>query len=131
MVREVRSFPTNTWDDTGWHDGQATKLPPTRSANVHAKLKRATNTARTHSLRTFIRVELSGNVVKMLILRPVPYYSGKKRALTIFFKCFIICFGGGQREREREREGDTESEAGSRLRAVSTEPDGGARTHKP
>ena len=25
---------------------------------------------------------------------------------------------------EREREGDTESEAGSRLRAVSTEPDG-------
>ena len=28
--------------------------------------------------------------------------------------------GGGA---EREREGDTESEAGSRLRAVSTEPD--------
>ena len=28
-------------------------------------------------------------------------------------------------EREREREGDTESEAGSRLRAVSTEPDTG------
>ena len=37
------------------------------------------------------------------------------------------------REREREsrggaqREGDTESEAGSRLRAVSTEPDAGLR----
>ena len=28
-------------------------------------------------------------------------------------------------ERQREREGDTESEAGSRLRAVSTEPDAG------
>ena len=28
-------------------------------------------------------------------------------------------------EAEREREGDTESEAGSRLRAVSTEPDAG------
>ena len=27
--------------------------------------------------------------------------------------------------RDREREGDTESEAGSRLRAVSTEPDAG------
>ena len=27
--------------------------------------------------------------------------------------------------RGREREGDTESEAGSRLRAVSTEPDAG------
>ena len=27
--------------------------------------------------------------------------------------------------RGREREGDTESEAGSRLQAVSTEPDGG------
>ena len=28
-------------------------------------------------------------------------------------------------EGQREREGDTESEAGSRLRAVSTEPDAG------
>ena len=38
-------------------------------------------------------------------------------------------FEGGGRERmcggEAEREGDTESEAGSRLRAVSTEPDAG------
>ena len=40
-----------------------------------------------------------------------------------------------EREREgesrggAEREGDTESEAGSRLRAVSTEPDAGAQTH--
>ena len=39
--------------------------------------------------------------------------------------------GGRERETEheqgrgREREGDTESEAGSRLRAVSTEPDAG------
>ena len=30
---------------------------------------------------------------------------------------------GGWAEREREREGDIESEVGSRLRAVSTEPD--------
>ena len=28
---------------------------------------------------------------------------------------------------ERERKGDTESEAGSRLRAVSTEPDAGLK----
>ena len=36
--------------------------------------------------------------------------------------------GEGQRERERERERErreTESEAGSRLRAVRTEPDSG------
>ena len=35
--------------------------------------------------------------------------------------------GEGQREKERDRgrEGDTESEAGSRLRAVSREPDAG------
>ena len=32
--------------------------------------------------------------------------------------------GGGA---EREREGDTECEAGSRLRAVSTEPDAGLK----
>ena len=30
-----------------------------------------------------------------------------------------------EREREAEREGDTESEAGSRLSAVSTEPNAG------
>ena len=30
-----------------------------------------------------------------------------------------------ERERGREREGDTESGAGSRLRAVGTEPDAG------
>ena len=33
--------------------------------------------------------------------------------------------GEGQREKEREREGDPESEAGSRLRAVGTEPEVG------
>ena len=31
------------------------------------------------------------------------------------------------KERQRERQGDTESEAGSRLRAVSTEPDMGLK----
>ena len=40
-----------------------------------------------------------------------------------------------EKERESrkgaEREGDTESEAGSRLRAGSTEPDAGGRTHEP
>ena len=30
---------------------------------------------------------------------------------------------------EGQREGDTESETGSRLRAVSTEPDAGLQTH--
>ena len=34
--------------------------------------------------------------------------------------------GGGA-----ERVGDTESETGSRLSAISPEPDGGARTHGP
>ena len=36
--------------------------------------------------------------------------------------------GGGV---EREREGDTESEAGSRLRAVSTEPNTGLEPRNP
>ena len=31
-----------------------------------------------------------------------------------------------EREQGRDREGDTESETGSRLQAVSTEPDGGS-----
>ena len=35
--------------------------------------------------------------------------------------------GEGQREREREREGDTESKVGSRLWAVSTEPNTGLK----
>ena len=50
--------------------------------------------------------------------------------LTLFFFFNVYSF---LRDRERqsmsreeaEREGDTESEAGSRLRAVSTEPDAG------
>ena len=54
--------------------------------------------------------------------------------LNIFFKGLFIF----ERERQSmrrggsETEGDTESEAGSRLRAVSTEPDAGlgARTHR-
>ena len=33
--------------------------------------------------------------------------------------------GERQRERQRERDGNTEPEAGSRLRAVGTEPDTG------
>ena len=45
---------------------------------------------------------------------------------------FIFCYLSFEQQREckqgggqREREGDTESEAGSGLRAVSTEPDAG------
>ena len=53
--------------------------------------------------------------------------------LGFFFINFFECLFLRERERERarmsgggaEREGDTESEAGSRLRAVSTEPDTG------
>ena len=33
-----------------------------------------------------------------------------------------------ERQRERERERETESEAGSRLQAVSTEPDAGLKS---
>ena len=46
-------------------------------------------------------------------------------------QCFLIFVFAFERERQSvsggraEREGDTESEAGSRLRAVSTEPDAG------
>ena len=49
--------------------------------------------------------------------------------MWFFEKCLFIYF---ERERARksvwgggQREGDTESEAGSRLRAISTEPDAG------
>ena len=52
--------------------------------------------------------------------------------LLLFFLRFIferdrdrVRAGEGQRERERERETHTESEAGSKLQAVSTEPDVG------
>ena len=54
-----------------------------------------------------------------LIIGPCIFY---------FFNVYLFL---GERERERasgggaEREGDTESEAGSRLRAVGTEPDVG------
>ena len=41
--------------------------------------------------------------------------------MFIYFETESEQVGEGQ----REREGDTESEAGSRLRAVSTEPDAG------
>ena len=52
---------------------------------------------------------------------------------VFFFNFFfnVYLFLGGQRETEhergrgREREGDTESETGSRLRAISPEPDAG------
>ena len=52
-------------------------------------------------------------------------------AVNFFFYCLFIF----ERQRDtwhelgrgREREGDTESEAGSRFRAVSTEPDTGLK----
>ena len=45
-----------------------------------------------------------------------------------FFHCFYLFLGQRETEHERggaEREGDTESETGSRLRAISLEPDAG------
>ena len=47
-----------------------------------------------------------------------------------FFSTFFYLFWGQretehERGRDREREGDTESETGSRLRAISPEPDAG------
>ena len=49
--------------------------------------------------------------------------------MKFFFNLFFNVYFVFEREREqgrgREREGDTESEAGSRLRAVSAEPDVG------
>ena len=46
-----------------------------------------------------------------------------------FLKCFYLFLRQRETEHEhgrgREREADTESEAGSRFRAVSTEPDAG------
>ena len=49
-------------------------------------------------------------------------------SLTKFFLIFLFTFEGERQSASRggaEREGDAESEAGSRLRAVSTEPDAG------
>ena len=59
--------------------------------------------------------------------------------MVLFFVCLFVCFLNffsafiyfGDRERQSmngggaEREGDTESETGSRLRAISPEPDAG------
>ena len=48
----------------------------------------------------------------------------------IFFKYLFISWETERQSASRggaEREGDTESEAGSRLRAVSTEPDAGLK----
>ena len=46
--------------------------------------------------------------------------------IEIFFFFYIYLFlRDSMSRRGAEREGDTESEAGSRLRAVSTEPDAG------
>ena len=70
----------------------------------------------------------------------VKEYSDERSLLIYLFKIFFNVYSFlRQRERERERErehahtsggaaareGDTESETGSRLRAVSTEPDAG------
>ena len=45
----------------------------------------------------------------------------------VFFLLMFFLISEGEREHEqgKGREGDTEFEAGSRLRAVSTEPDAG------
>ena len=46
----------------------------------------------------------------------------------IFFNVYFLL---REREREHMSEGDTESKAGSRLRAVSTEPDAGLELMNP
>ena len=54
---------------------------------------------------------------------------GRRQESRFLFYFFIVYLFLRERERVSregaEREGDTESEAGSRLRAVSTEPDAG------
>ena len=57
--------------------------------------------------------------------------AGLFRKESALFICLLMFMCAREREREqgrgREREGDTESEAGSRLRAVRTEPDTGLK----
>ena len=55
---------------------------------------------------------------------------GRGPSSFIFFNIYIFLRDREtehKRRRGRGREGDTESEAGSRLRAISTEPDAGLR----
>ena len=60
-----------------------------------------------------------------------PFPSSQPQGVFFFFNFFKVYLFLRKRDTEpvlgrgREREGDTESEAGSRLRAVSTEPDVG------
>ena len=58
---------------------------------------------------------------------PVNIVVASQYLLFIFFNFFNVYFWERERERQREteREGDTESEAGSRLQAVSTDPNVG------
>ena len=54
--------------------------------------------------------------------------------LLLFFNIYSFLRDGERQNmsgRGTEREGDTDSEAGSRLRAVSTEPDAGLELNKP
>ena len=48
-----------------------------------------------------------------------------ERQLNKFYVLFIFESKSISREGQRQREGDTESVAGSRLRAVSTDPNSG------
>ena len=76
-----------------------------------------------HSVTVYLLIAVFGSFTfKVIIIK------------KIFFDLFIYFWererereraSQSQRGRNREREGDTESEAGSRLRAVSTEPDVG------
>ena len=56
-----------------------------------------------------------------------------KFIFVYFFKCLLLRECTRVSKGGAEREGDTESEAGSRLRAVGTEPDAGSdpRTARP
>ena len=67
-------------------------------------------------------------------VREIPWEGGSRRTLQeqcypvfsfIFHVCLVLRETEHEPGRGREREGDAESEAGSRLWAVSTEPDSG------
>ena len=74
---------------------------------------------RQEAVRSCVRVRKTGHYTQFLDMSKPP---------AVFINVYLFL---GQRETEhergrgREREGDTESETGSRLRAISPEPDAG------
>ena len=96
-------------------------------------LVRSVSVGETHPQKTRIETILSERHRELASTRCARGSTGLRPfRLRIFFNVYLFWREGG-REREiqrepgrgREREGDTECEAGSRLRAVSTEPGAG------